>query len=62
MSRPFLTTKAKRNNFTLTKEAQLLLDEIPATKKSKTVSAAIIFFLNYDLEKKWLSKKADLLM
>lgn len=34
--------KAKRNNFTLSLEAQAVIDTVPATKKSKVVSAAII--------------------
>ena len=40
MSRPFLPIKAKRNNFTLTKEAQAIIDK--QKNKSKFVSDAII--------------------
>lgn len=40
MSRPHIPIKAKRNNFTLSKEAQEIIDKQP--NKSKFVSEAII--------------------
>jgi hypothetical protein len=42
MPRPKLPTKAKRNNFTLTLEAQTVIDALPNSQKSKFVSAAIV--------------------
>jgi macrodomain Ter protein organizer (MatP/YcbG family) len=44
MGRPKLTVKAKRNNFTLTKEAQEIIDK--QANKSKFVSEAIILKSN----------------
>lgn len=46
MSRPFLTKKAKRNNFTLTIEAQTIIDQ--QLNKSKFVSEAIIAYICRD--------------
>jgi len=40
MSRPFIPVKAKRNNFTLTKEAQAIIDI--QKNKSKFVSELIV--------------------
>ena len=34
--------KAKRNNYTLTKEAQSVIDKVPSKQKSKFVSDAIV--------------------
>jgi hypothetical protein len=42
MPRPKIPTKAKRNNFTLTLEAQAVIDALPNSQKSKFVSAAIV--------------------
>jgi macrodomain Ter protein organizer (MatP/YcbG family) len=44
MPRPKLTIKSKRNNFTLTKEAQEIIDK--QSNKSKFVSQAIILKSN----------------
>lgn len=46
MSRPFLqpNKKAKRNNFTLSLDAQKIIDKLPNSKKSKFVSQAIILY------------------
>ena len=46
MPAPTQKIKAKRNNYTLSKEAQVLIDDVPATKKSKIVSQAIINYLS----------------
>lgn len=46
MGAPKKQTKAKRNLFTLSLEAQTLLDSQPKTQKSKTVSAAIVQYFN----------------
>lgn len=35
----------KRNNYTLSKEAQELIDKVPASGKSHTVSNAIVEYL-----------------
>lgn len=43
MSRPFLSKKAKRNNFTLSLSAQSIVDELKSNK-SKFVSDAIIAY------------------
>jgi hypothetical protein len=44
MGRPKLTTKAKRNNFTLNKQAQAIIDTLPKQNKSAYVSQALIAF------------------
>lgn len=42
MPRPKITTKAKRNNYTLSLAAQVVVDSQP--NKSKFVSDAIVYF------------------
>jgi hypothetical protein len=47
MSRPKITIKAKRNNFTLSIQAQSIIDRLDKNK-SKFVTEAIIKYYEYE--------------